>query len=253
MEMTDALQHKIFMQLHEGLPRQSCGSAASTLRALSFVAGDLPPAPVIADLGCGPGSSVLPLASALPDAQFVALDLYEPFIDALKARAEKAGVAARIDARTGDMMAPADKPDSFDTIWCEGAIYNVGVEAGLRQWATYLKPGGFVVFNEPIWLTQADQRPAALADFWQAYPGMTDDDGVQRAIAAAGYSLIASFNLPENDWWDEYYTPLENKLAEMERTYPGAPPLEHTRTEIAMRRNHAAHYNYRFYCIQLAG
>ena len=31
---------------------------------------------------------------------------------------------------------------SFDLIWCEGAIYNVGIEAGLRDWRRLLRRNG---------------------------------------------------------------------------------------------------------------
>ena len=31
---------------------------------------------------------------------------------------------------------------SFDVIWCEGAIYNMGVEAALKDWRRLLVRGG---------------------------------------------------------------------------------------------------------------
>ena len=247
--MSDDEQLNIFMSLHEGLPRQSCGSAASTLRALSMVEDKLPGAPRVADLGCGPGSSVIPLATALPEAHFRAMDLYAPFIDELGLRASKAGVADRIDASIGDMMDPLGDASTLDLIWCEGAIYNVGVEAALRQWTKYLTPEGAIVFNEAIWLTPQAERPAPLTEFWSEYPGMTDDAGVRAAITSAGYRVIDCFDLPDADWWDEYYSPLEQRLPEFEAVYPDAAALQLTRTEIAMRRQYPHYYNYRFYAV----
>jgi len=243
----------IFMELHTGLPRQSCGSVASTYRALSLIEDRLPPALEIADLGCGPGSSVIPLALKLQEAQFLAVDLYAPFIEEMKQRAVSAGCNTRIAAEVGDMIAPPALKGSLDLIWCEGAIYNVGIEKALREWAVFLKPDGVVVFNEPVWLSPPEIRPEELTAFWTEYPDMTDDPGVRAAIKAAEFDLIDTVDLIEADWWDEYYDPLTVNLKKLDEKYAGEPAatpvLENTRTEIAMRRQHAEHYNYRFYCV----
>lgn len=50
-----------FFELHAGLARQGPGADAHTRRAFALV-GDLPPAPVIVDVGCGPGMQTLELA-----------------------------------------------------------------------------------------------------------------------------------------------------------------------------------------------
>ena len=248
--MTDpnADDWKIFMQLHEGLPRQSCGSVTSTTRALNAVRHLLPDPARVADLGCGPGSSLLPLAAELPTAKFIAADLLPSFIEDLQTRADAADIAHRVAASVADMMAPPAKPNSLDMIWSEGAIYNVGVQSALHCWAEYLKPEGIVVFNEVIWLTPESERPAELVEFWSEYPGMTNDTGVSRAIYDAGFRIVESFDMQESDWWDEYYTPLEARLSLLSETYPDAAALALTRTEIDMRRKYAAHYNYRFFC-----
>ena len=34
--------------------------------------------------------------------------------------------------------------EELDMIWCEGAIYNIGFERGLKEWRKYLKPGGYI-------------------------------------------------------------------------------------------------------------
>ena len=254
MDMSNPIQRKVFLDLHAGLPRQSCGSAASTLHALEIVKTRLQDNPYIADFGCGPGSSVIPLATALPNANFIALDLYPPFIDELNQRTQDAELSNPIEARAGDMLSPDIASHSLDLIWCEGAIYNTGIARALKQWFDYLKPTGCIVFNEPIWLTSESDRPAPLKNFWSAYPGMTDNDGVRTAIKSAGFDIFESFDLPEQDWWDEYYNALEARLELLEEQYFGDEsariPLTYSRTEIAMRRKYAAHYNYRFYCVE---
>lgn len=255
MDFSDPIQKRVFFEIHSGLPRQSAGSDASTLRALNYVKGTLPSAPVIADMACGPGSSAIPLATALPNANLIAVDLHPPFIEETKRRALNEGLEARVNAQLANMLTPPIEESSLDMIWCEGAIYNCGVEFGLRSWCKYLKPGGIIVFNEPIWLVAPEARPAEAKEFWAGYSAMTNQDGITSMIEAAGYETVGEFNLPEDDWWASYYTPLEVKLDELEQRYNGDPsasiPLAHTRKEIEIRRNFSQIYNYRFYATRM--
>jgi len=256
MDFSNPEQRRIFFEIHAGLPRQSAGSDGSTLRALDLVSDRVSTAPNIADMACGPGASALVLAEALPTATLWAVDLHEPFLDELAQRISAKDMEDRITPICADMIAPLPDARPFDMIWCEGGIYNVGVREGLMAWRQSLKSGGIVVFNEPIWLVpEADRAPEVHA-FWRGYPAMTNAQGVEQAILDAGYKLIGGFNLPESDWWDEYYQPLQNRVDELEQIYKdhsdARAPLVHTRAEIALRRGFAAAYNYRFFGVQKA-
>ncbi len=255
MDFSNPAQRRIFFEIHAGLPRQSAGSDGSTLRALSLVADRLPPAPEIADMACGPGAAAVLLAEALPEANVCALDLHQPFLDELIARAEKARLLDRITPQCADMVTPLAEMGPLDMIWCEGGIYNIGVEAGLRAWKPMLRAGGLVVFNEPVWLVAETDRAPEVRAFWGGYAGMTDVQGVERAIKAAGYSLLGGFDLPEADWWATYYDPMRERLDRLADTYDddtnAQAPMAHTRAEIDMRERYAAAYNYRFFAVQL--
>lgn len=252
MDLDNPVQREVFFELHDGLPRQGPGSEASTLRALNIMRGRLPAVPHLGDFACGPGASALPLARALRDATVIAFDLHPPFIETLRQRASAAGLARRIDARVADMADPPTPPGGYDLIWCEAAIYALGVESALRLWRPCLKPNGCVVFSEVIWTAAPDDRPIEVADFWADYPAMTDAAGVAARIDAAGYELIGAFDLPESDWWSAYYTPLEQRLDRLETFHAGSQeamvPLRETRREIALRRAHSRTYAYRFFC-----
>ena len=90
-----------------------------------------------------------------------AVDLFEPFLDRLKARAEKEGVSeARLLPVRGDMEALSFDNESFDLIWSEGAIYLLGFEHGLKSWRRFVKPGGFVAVSECTWLTATPSQAA---------------------------------------------------------------------------------------------
>lgn len=57
----------------------------------------------------------------------------------------------------------------FDVIWSEGAVYNMGFEAGVSAWGRFLKPGGKLIVSEITWLRAT--RPAELQSHWETeYP-----------------------------------------------------------------------------------
>ena len=59
--------------------------------------------------------------------------------------------------------------NSFDVIWSEGAIYNIGFEKGLSLWRNYLKDNGYIAVSEISWLI--DTRPEEIQQYWvNAYP-----------------------------------------------------------------------------------
>ena len=120
---------ELFLEVTAGLPRQGPGSTAATLQALSMVAG-LPRPPRILDVGCGPGAQTIDLARAT-GGSIVAMDLHQPFLHELAARAKEAGVTSHISPIRMSMFAMSFASQSFDLIWSEGAIYIRGFEAGL--------------------------------------------------------------------------------------------------------------------------
>jgi SAM-dependent methyltransferase len=115
---------EIFWEIHSGLPREGPGDDASTRKAFSMLA-DLPNAPRILDVGCGPGMQTLELARST-DGSITALDTHQPFLDELTTRAKKSGVRERITTVCGSMFAMLFLTESFDLIWSEGTIYFMG-------------------------------------------------------------------------------------------------------------------------------
>ena len=132
----------LFFELFSGLPRQGPGTAASTRRALGLVP-DVGPGTRVLDIGCGTGAQTVVLAQSTR-ARIVAVDNHPPFIEALSLEARRVGIADRLEARVADMRSLDFADGSFDLIWCEGAIYSVGVEAGLRDWRRLLRRNGLV-------------------------------------------------------------------------------------------------------------
>lgn len=240
----------VFFEIHQGLPREAPGGDVFTRRAFEV----LPPLehPAILDIGCGPGAQTLELAR-LSNGHITAIDTHTPFLDHLRQRAQEAGVGDRIHPQPISMMELPFPDHTFDVIWSEGAIYIIGVEEGLRQWRRCLKPGGYLVFSELVWL-QPDP-PAPVRDFWTvAYPDMQSLEVVGDRCQSQGYHPIATFVLPPTAW-ENYYGPMEARIQALRQIYAQQPEaldeLEQEQQEIDIYRQFSDWYSYAFFVLQL--
>lgn len=242
---------EIFWEIHSDLPREGPGDNASTRRAYELVTG-LPPAPRILDVACGPGMQTMELAR-LSSGPITAVDMHQPFLDELNRRAQIAGVADRIKTQQGSMMAMPFANGGFDLIWCEGAMYIMGVTEALSNWSRFLIPEGHVAFTEPCFLT--DDVPDAVRKLWiEDYAGMTEIPVTVRKIAEAGFSLVSYFTIPDSAWWDDYYTPQEGRLQMLREKYADDPKvlarIEKTQEEINLHRVYFPFYGYVFFVVR---
>ncbi|MFE0424787.1 methyltransferase domain-containing protein, partial [Streptomyces sp. NPDC058953] len=236
-----------FFALHHDLPRQGPGSDATTRRLLEL-AGPLPERPRILDAGCGPGRSALLLAEAT-GGRVVAVDLHRPFLEHLDRQAARRGLSGRITTVGLSMVELPYPAGSFDLIWAEGSAYAVGFGTALRAWRRLLAPGGVLVVTEAEWTVPAPS-PRARA-FWDAAYPLRDGAGNVRAARDAGYRTTARIELPDGDWWDEYYTPLARRAADADPDRPGMhEALAATREEIEQRRAHGTDYHYAGYVLR---
>ncbi len=240
---------KVFWELHEGLLQQSPGSATSTRRAFEMLP-DLPPKPRVLDLGCGPGRQTFDLA-ALTDGTIRAVDLLPPFIEDLNRRASGRGLADRVVGEVGSMIEITPEAGGYDLIWCEGAVYNVGLETGLRTWREWLAPGGCLVVSEATWLKP--DPPAAAAEFWQAeYPAMQLHEDNLHVAYACGYDVLGSFPQPPEDW-HSYYEPIDRRieaLREGARDPDRIAALDAATAESELYRASGGSYSYVFYVLR---
>jgi SAM-dependent methyltransferase len=236
-------------RLFEGLPRQGPGSDACTREALRRL-GALPAAPRVLDLGCGGGRSTLVLAETLRT-RVIAVDNHQPFLEQLRSAARERGLEHLIETRCADMAAPGARPGSVDLLWSEGAIYFLGFEEGLRLWRPLLAPGGHVAVSECSWLS-ADPPAEVAAFFRTGYPGMAGIEENAERARAAGFDVVDRFTLPPAAWWDEYYTPLEARMARLAPKAPAelAGVISETRREIELYRRHGDSYGYVFYLLR---
>jgi SAM-dependent methyltransferase len=251
MEVDDDRSFDLFLEVYGTLPRAGPGGDAHTIRALGSVPG--PPPSTVLDLGCGPGQQTLALASALPEARIVAVDLLPAMVEEADRRFTAAHLGDRVVAVVGDMGAPPVEPGSQDLIWSEGAIYNLGVTEAIEAWRPLLRAGGSVAFTEPVWLV--DTPPKEIHDWWTSeYPPISDRAGVEARIRAASYRTVASFVLPASAWWDEYYRPMQDRIADLKERLPDDPIADEVIAEAAAEidyfRRFSDAYSYEFFIVQ---
>lgn len=239
--------------LHHKIPRGGPGSDRNTLKALRLLPG-LPPKPRVIDLGCGPGKQSLALAREL-GVKVTAVDIFEVFLEQLKADAQERGLGDMILPVQADMTKLQYPENSWDLVWSEGAIYLAGFEHGLRMCNPWLGSGGLMAVTECSWLKPG--APQKVTEFWSGnYPAMQDIETNIRTAQQAGYQMLNHFILPESDWLQEYWAPMLPRLDELEATaQPGssmARVIADTRLEIELYKKYSEYYGYVFYLMRVA-
>ena len=243
------------------LPRFGPGSHETTKRALDEILSSAKPrgryGPEVPDLeildiGCGNGGQTIHLAEHTCGS-IVAVDTHQPALEELRRRALAAGVSERIRICLKDMRDLGPDDGTFDLIWSEGALYCMGFRQGLDACRSLLAQGGLLAVSELTWL--APDPPEECRQYLEGvYPAIVDTDANLAAMRGCGYEVLGQFALPESDWWDSLYHPLENRLELLRRTYATdaerLEQIEYIQKEIDVYRTYSRYYGYVFYLLQ---
>ena len=193
------------------------------------------------------------LAELYPDSSITGLDYYETFLDQLEESCRQRKIENIITCR-GSMTELPFKPDTFDLIWSEGAIYIMGFEEGLKEWRRFLKKDGCIAVTELTWLT--GNRPDEIRKYWfDNYPDMKDIRENLEIIEKTGYRIQGVYVLPAADWTENYYNPLlENMQKEVGRplTEGQMNCLGSEYLEMQMQKDYPSCFSYVFYVMQKA-
>jgi SAM-dependent methyltransferase len=239
-----------FLEIYGRLPRAGPGSYKCTKRAYELMS-EVPDAPRILDVGCGPGVQTVDLLR-ISGGRVLALDFLPLMIERTKDNAEMANVSDRLEVLEQDMKHMAFSDDSFDVIWSEGAIYNLGFENGLKKIKGFVRPGGYVAVSEAVWLKP--NPPAPAVEFWKQYPEIDSVENKLAVIDRLGYAQVGHFVLPESTWTVDYYDPMEVLVAEKTKTWASIPEalkvLEEARHEISIFRKYSVYFGYTFFVMR---
>jgi len=271
----DNLDLSVIIDFFRYMQRQGPGSEDITCRALSFIeeatgtgaaaAGQAGKAQSgagsasfvgagvaqlrIADMGCGTGGQSVTLAQNT-SAHITSYDNSEEMIETLQQRVRELGMQGRIEGVVASMDQIPFDGRGFDVIWAEGSIYNIGFERGLNLWSEYLNEGGYVAVSDMVWLRE--NRSAQIERYMnENVPEISSPSIKMRQIEEAGYSLVASFVLPEYCWRDNFYTLMEPLFPEFLQRQGHSEMavnfVKSMREEIAMYEKYSEYYGYMFF------
>ncbi len=246
---------QMLIDLHKDNERQGPGGDEQTHLAITLSGLRGKAGLKIADIGCGTGASTLVLAQAL-DVHLTAVDFLPEFLTRLDDAAAKAGVQDRITKLTASMETLPFADSELDAIWSEGAIYNMGFEAGVAAWRKFLKPGGILAVSELTWIT--GQRPAELQAHWDnEYPEVNTASAKIAALEKHGYTPVGYFPLPEYCWLDNYYRPIQQQFSVLLDKYNQSDDVKALvaaeQAEIDLYEKYKAFVSYGYYVARKVG
>ena len=121
---------------------------ADWIPALDGVESKLKTGALVADVGCGYGSSTILMAKAYPMTSFVGYDYHEPSIEAARKAAREADVADRVQFKVA--AASAMPQAKFDLLCYFDCVHDMGDPVGaLTRARGALKPNGTLMIVEP--------------------------------------------------------------------------------------------------------
>lgn len=196
------------------------------------------------EVACGSGGALLRTAK-LTGCEAQGIDIHEDAIRAARAMADNEGLADRVTFDVTDAGNQLPYPDnSFSAIICIDAINHLPDRAErLRDWARILRPGGRIVFTDPIVLTGPVSNDEIAVRSSIAYFLFVPPDFDDRLLLDSGFSVIEKIDRSENNEriarsWREAREGLEAELREIEgdETYDGSQRILEVAERLASER-----------------
>lgn len=151
------------------------------------------------DIACGSGGPTLRIAT-MTGSNVVGIDIHEQGINAALKQSEELGLneLAKFEVVDGGKPLQFDEA-SFDGIICVDAVNHLpDREAVFSDWWRVLKPGGRLVFTDPITvtgpLTNEEIRIRSSIGFFIFVPKGTDE----RLLEEAGFEVVSVEDKTEN-------------------------------------------------------
>lgn len=169
--------------------KDNCRSGLLKYLEKAFSAVPEFPDPVILDIGCGTGVPTLWLADKF-SGSITAIDTDNSALDWLQRKAASKNLSERLTTVNVSFFDFKSDPDKFDIILAEGFLNVVGFETGFPLVIRLLKHDGYLIIHDEF----------------------KDHEKKLEFISKNNCSVIDSFYLDENIWWNDYYKKLESEI-----------------------------------------
>ncbi len=160
---------------------------------------DLKPEAFILDVGSGAGGPTIRVAQ-MTGCRALGIDIHERAVTAAKAMADKCGLSERVQFEQIDASQQLPYPAAaFDVVMCIDAINHLpNREIMLADWARVLKPGGKILFTDPVVITgPLSKTEIALRSSIGNF--LFVPEGVDiKFLSAAGLEILISADVTEN-------------------------------------------------------
>lgn len=183
------------------------------------------------DVGCRDARHLIPLVMR-SGCSGVGIDPVEVNVDHARAAVAASGLDERVDIRRGVMGQIEEPDDSIDLVWCRDVLEVIpDLEAGVREVARVLKPGGAAVIYTVFATPRLEPREAAtLHGPLGNMPRNLERLNVEAAFDLAGFRVerLEEVGTEFREYEEERSQPVSESLLQLAR-------LRRRRTDVIRR------------------
>ena len=209
----------IHKELYKDIDRASPERLAFTRKAFECL-----PAldrPRILDAGCGNGDVTIELAR-LGGGDTIGIDINSESLGKFEKLIGEEGLGERVHALHGSMLDMPLPPEGFDIVWAEASIHTIGFEKGLEALRAFIRPEGFLVVHELVWIRP--DPPEEILDRWKVrFSGILSIEEFKELIASYNFMLMECFSLPDDFWGRVYYESVGKRIEHLRGKYSDNP------------------------------
>lgn len=193
----------------------------TAVNSAAYLLPHLRPGMKLLDVGCGPGTLTVDLASRVAPGEVVGIDVVDDVVAEAEAHA-RAQEAANVSFRAGDFRQLDLEPGSFDVVHAHQVLQHLSDPVGaLEAMGALVRPGGIVAVRDSDYsaFTWAPEDPG-LSRWLELYMAVTRHNGAEANAArhllawahAAGFEDVTfttstwTFATPDDRaWWSDIW------------------------------------------------
>lgn len=157
-----------------------------------------------------------------------ATDINPAWLPVIQERVKSERLSGKVSARAADVLKLPFRKNAFDLALANGVLYLTDKAGALREVNRVLKKGGYFALGDPVWLINDPPRSLRRVLEVDGAEVLSEEKYV-RLFKENGFSPDFR-RLYNTSVWENYYTPLQEKLSEW--SHLGSANLTKYSTEI---------------------